>query len=238
MTSDESGERTGAGLAGVDPALRRELEALIEARVEAAVEARLGSALEAKIAGEADAQLVARVHALEGLIGDARARLEAVEAKGELERVSILVFSGDMDRLISAFIIATGAIAMGCEVSMYFTFWGLTGIKKKTVYADKSLPERMLAAMLPGGASSLGTSRMNMMGMGPALFRSLMRKHNVESLPDLIGLAREMGVKMVACQMAMGVMGIRREELIDDLEYGGVVTYLGDAIDSKVTLFI
>lgn len=226
----------------MDPALRREIEALIEARVEArveaAVEARLGAAVEATSAGKLDAQLVARVHALEGLISDAQARLEAVEAKGALEQVSILVFSGDMDRLISAFIIATGAIAMGCEVSMYFTFWGLTGLKKKTIYADKSLPERMLAAMLPGGASALGTSRMNMLGMGPALFRSLMRKHNVESLPDLIGLAREMGVKMVACQMAMGVMGIRREELIDELEYGGVVTYLGDAIDSKVTLFI
>ncbi len=231
-------DKEGPGAAGIDPALRREIEALIEARVAAEVEAQVAARVDAAVEAEVKAQLGARVSALEGLIRDAQARLQAVEAKGGLEQVSILVFSGDMDRLISAFIIATGAIAMGCEVSMYFTFWGLTGIKKQTVYANKSLPERMLAAMLPGGASSLGTSRMNMLGMGPALFRSLMRKHNVESLPDLIGLAREMGVKMVACQMAMGVMGIRREELIDDLDYGGVVTYLGDAIDSKVTLFI
>ncbi len=233
MASTEH-DKDGAASEGIDPALRREIEALIEARVAAEVEARVDAAVEAQV----KAQLGARVSELEGLISDAQARLQAVEAKGGLEQVSILVFSGDMDRLISAFIIATGAIAMGCEVSMYFTFWGLTGLKKKTVYANKSLPERMLAAMLPGGASSVGTSRMNMLGMGPALFRSLMRKHNVESLPDLIGLARELGVKMVACQMAMGVMGIRREELIDDLDYGGVVTYLGDAIDSKVTLFI
>ena len=237
MASTEH-DKDGAGSGSIDPALRREIEALIEARVAAEVEAQVQARVDAAVEAQVKAQLGARVSALEGLISDAQARLQAVEAKGGLEQVSILVFSGDMDRLISAFIIATGAIAMGCEVSMYFTFWGLTGLKKKTVYANKSLPERMLAAMLPGGASSVGTSRMNMLGMGPALFRSLMRKHNVESLPDLIGLARDLGVKMVACQMAMGVMGIRREELIDDLDYGGVVTYLGDAIDSKVTLFI
>ncbi len=219
---------------GLDPALRREIESMIDARVEMQLEAAWARRIEA----EAEALLASRVAKLEQQVIEAQARLSEVEAKGQLEQVSMLVFSGDMDRVISAFIIATGAVAMGCEVSMYFTFWGLLALKKRTVYADKSIPERMLAMLLPGSASSLGTSRMNMLGMGPALFRSLMRKHNVETLPDLISLAQELGVRMVACQMAMGVMGIQSEELLEGLDYGGAATYLGDAIDSKVTLFI
>ncbi len=239
-------QRRGRGLSGLEPALRLEIESLIEARVEARLESMIGAQIEAQIEvavsrrleAEAGAEVASRVAALEQRVLEAQTRLTQVESNGQLDQVSLLVFSGDMDRVISAFIIATGAVAMGCEVSMYFTFWGLLALKKRTVYAEKSIPERMLAMFLPGSASSLGTSRMNMLGMGPALFRSLMRKHNVETLPDLIGLAQELGVRMVACQMAMGVMGIRSEELLDGLEYGGAATYLGDAIDSKVTLFI
>ncbi|HFE47631.1 MAG TPA: hypothetical protein ENJ18_19440 [Nannocystis exedens] len=207
---------------------------MIDARVEAGVKA----AWDRRIEAEAEALLASRVATLEQQVLEAKARISEVEAKAQLEQVSLLVFSGDMDRVTSAFIIATGAVAMGCEVSMYFTFWGLLALKKRTVYAEKSIPERLLALLLPDSAKSLGTSRMNMLGMGPALFRGLMRKHNVETLPDLISLAQELGVRMVACQMAMGVMGIQSEELLDGLEYGGAATYLGDAIDSKVTLFI
>lgn len=247
-------QRQGRGLSGLEPALRLEVEAQVEAQVEARIEsmieariesmigarieARIEAAVARRLEAEAEAELVSRVATLEQRVLEAQGRLTEVESKGQLDQVSLLVFSGDMDRVISAFIIATGAVAMGCEVSMYFTFWGLLALKKRTVYAEKSIPERMLAMLLPGSAASLGTSRMNMLGMGPALFRSLMRKHNVETLPDLISLAQELGVRMVACQMAMGVMGIRSEELLDGLECGGVATYLGDAIDSKVTLFI
>ncbi|MCA9661908.1 MAG: DsrE/DsrF/DrsH-like family protein [Myxococcales bacterium] len=228
----------GNAAAGLDPELRRQLEAMIAERVEAEVAARLDAAVDQRVRELAAAAVDERLAAVESTIRDAQERLDAIEANGQIDQVSILVFSGDLDRLMSAFIIATGAVAMGFDVAMYFTFWGLLALKKKTVFASKSVPERMLAAMLPGGPGTVGTSRMNMLGMGPALFRRLMRQHNVESLPDLITLAQELGVKMVACQMAMGVMGVRREELIDGLRYGGAVTYLGDAVDSKVTLFI
>ncbi len=154
------------------------------------------------------------------------------------DRATIVVFSGDMDRLFGAFIIATGAAAMGMEVSMFFTFWGLSAIKRKTVYKGKPITGKLMAAMLPSGPDSVGTSRMNMMGLGPAFFRKMMKKNKVESLPELIDQAVEMGVRLVACRMSMDVLGMKEEELIDSAEYGGVATYLGDASDSKISLFI
>jgi peroxiredoxin family protein len=169
---------------------------------------------------------------------DAIARVEKVERAAISDRATLLVFSGDFDKLMSAFIVATGAVAMGMEVSMYFTFWGLTALKKQTIYSGKTVPEKMVSAMMPGGPRSTPTSNMNMMGMGPVFFKHLMKNNNVETLPDLISLARELGVNLIACQMAMGVMGITQDELIDDIEYGGVATYLGNACDSKLTLFI
>lgn len=153
-------------------------------------------------------------------------------------RATIVAFSGDMDKLMAAFIIATGAATMGMEVSVYCTFWALAALKKKTRLKGKPISEKLIAIMLPSGPAHLGTSEMNMMGIGPAFFGYVMKKKNIQSLPDLIGLARETGVRIIACQMAMDVMGILKEELIDDLDYGGVTTYMADACDSKVTLFI
>lgn len=153
-------------------------------------------------------------------------------------RATVVVFSGDMDKLIAAFIIATGAAAMGIDVSMYFTFWGLAALKKKTVFKGKPITEKLMGVMLPSGPTHVGTSKMNMLGIGPAFFKYVMKKKNIETLPDLIGLADEMGIRMVGCQMSMDVMGITKEELIDGLDYGGVTTYLADASDSKITLFI
>jgi peroxiredoxin family protein len=163
---------------------------------------------------------------------------KAAESAAVSDRVTMVVFSGDLDKLMAAFIVATGAAAMGMEVSMFFTFWGLAAVKKKAQYKGKPLTEKMMAVMLPSGPDRVGTSKMNMLGLGPAFFKMIMGKKKVQSLPELIELAREMEVKMVACEMSMDVMGIKREELIDGLEYGGVATYLGDASDSKVTLFI
>jgi peroxiredoxin family protein len=92
--------------------------------------------------------------------------------------------------------------------------------------------------MLPDGPQAVPTSRMNMAGMGPQFFKYLMQQRNIQSLPNMIALAQELGVKMVACEMSMGVMGVTRAELLDNIEYGGVARYLGDASKSKVTLFI
>lgn len=153
-------------------------------------------------------------------------------------RVTIVAFSGDMDKLVAAFIIATGAAAMGMEVSMYCTFWALAALKKKTSLKGKPITEKLIALMLPSGPNHLGTSEMNMLGAGPAFFSYVMKKKNIMSLPDLISLARKTGVRIIACQMAMEVMGITKEELLDNLDFGGVATYLADARNSKITLFI
>ncbi|MEM9696896.1 MAG: DsrE/DsrF/DrsH-like family protein [Myxococcota bacterium] len=163
---------------------------------------------------------------------------EGMELRLQGDRATLVVFSGEFDRLFSAFVIATGAIAMGIEVSMYFTFWGLTALKKQTTYKGKAIEEKMIARMLPPASEAAPTSRMNFLGAGTRFFQRQMALKQVETLPDMIALAQELGVKLIACQMAMDVMGIREEELLDDIEYGGVATYLGDAIDSKITLMI
>lgn len=193
-------------------------------------EKRLEELVERKVAERFDR--------LQASIDQALGQLRAAPAAPLADRATLVVFSGDMDRLLAAFVIATGAAAMAMDVSMYFTFWGLTALKKTTSFAGKSLPEKLIAAMLPSGPSRVGTSRLNMLGLGPVFFKMMMQKNHVETLPDLIALARELGVRLIACQMSMGVMGIRKEELIDGLDYGGVGTYLGDASDSKITLFI
>jgi peroxiredoxin family protein len=170
---------------------------------------------------------------------DARvdARLQQAGAV-ETNRASLLVFSGDMDRLFAAFTVALASAASGLEVSMYFTFWGLTALRKRKTFAGKSLGEKMVAMMLPSGPAAVGTSRMHMGGIGPRFFKHLMKRRNIETLPNMIAMAQEMGIKMIACEMSMNVMGITREELIDGLSYGGAATYVADAAGAKVTLFV
>jgi peroxiredoxin family protein len=199
--------------------------------------APLDPALQAMIERMVDARVDARLAGFSAQVEHALSRLQPHEG-AQCDQASLLVFSGDFDRLVSAFIIATGAVAMGIEVSMYFTFWGIVALKKQTTFAGKTIEEKMLAAMLPGGPSNTRTSRLNLLGMGPIMFKRVMAQNNVETLPGLIKLAQELGVKLIACRMAMGVMGIKDEELIEGVQYGGVATYLGDAIDSKITLFI
>lgn len=183
----------------------------------------------------------ARVAERLGVPEDAHSQAAPSPATGEpklANRATVVAFSGDMDRLMAAFIIATGAAAMGMEASMYFTFWGLAAIKKHTSFKHKKITEKLMSLMLPSGPASVGTSKMNMFGMGPAFFRHVMKKKNVQTLPELVALAQEMGVRIVACQMSMDVMGITLDELIDGIEYGGVATYLSDARNSRITLFV
>ena len=201
------------------------------------IPAPLDPALQAMIERMVDARVDARLAGFSARVEDALTRLQA-HGGAPRDQASLLVFSGDFDRLVSAFIIATGAVAMGIEVSLYFTFWGLVALKKQTTFAGKTIEEKMLAAMLPGGPTKTGTSKMNMLGMGPIMFKRVMAQNHVETLPGLIKLAQDLGVKLIACRMAMGVMGIKDEELLDGVQYGGVATYLGDAIESKITLFI
>ncbi|MFM1904386.1 MAG: coenzyme disulfide reductase [Planctomycetota bacterium] len=194
----------------------------LEALVAAAVEKRIGSSL----------------NDLERTVAELRSQVAEVREHCPEDRATIVAFSGDMDRLFAAFTIASGAVAMGMEVSIFFTFWGLAALRVRTTYSGKSLGQKMAAVMLPSGPGSVPTSRMNMAGMGPAFFKMLMKQKNVQSLPEMLEMVRELGVRLVACEMSMGVMGVSREELLPDIDYGGVATYLGDAARSKITLFI
>lgn len=152
---------------------------------------------------------------------------------------TIIVFSGDLDKVLAGFIIANGAAAMGRPVTMFFTFWGLTALRKAEKQpVKKSFMEAMFGAMLPRGSRKLGLSRMNMAGMGTAMMKKIMKDKNVDSLEALIQKAMKAGVRVVACTMSMDVMGIKPEELIEGVELGGVGAYLGDAEESNVNLFI
>jgi len=152
---------------------------------------------------------------------------------------TIIVFSGDLDKVIASFIIANGAAAMGRPVTMFFTFWGLTVLRKsEKLRVKKTFMESMFGSMLPRGSKKLKLSRMNMGGMGTAMMKKIMNDKHVDSLEDLIQKAMKSGIKIVACTMSMDVMGIKQEELIDGVELGGVGAYLGDAEESNVNLFI
>ena len=160
---------------------------------------------------------------------------------GAEDRVSIIVFSGDLDKVLAAFVIATGAVAMGMEAVMFFTFWGtpvLRDSKKKA--GGKDLMGKMFGFMLPKGRNAIKLSNMNMAGMGTAMMKSLMKKKNVASLDEMFEMAAELGVKIYICEMSMSLMGFKKEEFIDypNLEYVGVATFLEQAKNSKVQLFI
>jgi NADPH-dependent 2,4-dienoyl-CoA reductase/sulfur reductase-like enzyme/peroxiredoxin family protein/TusA-related sulfurtransferase/rhodanese-related sulfurtransferase len=152
---------------------------------------------------------------------------------------TIIVFSGDMDKVLASFVIANGAAAMGRPVTMFFTFWGLNVLRKtEKQNIKKPLIDTMFGKMMPQGVNKLKLSKMNMGGLGTAMMRKVMKDKNIDSLEDLIKKAMANGVKMIACTMSMDVMGITKEELIDGVEFAGVGTYLGDAEESNVNLFI
>lgn len=155
------------------------------------------------------------------------------------EGKTIIVFSGDLDRVLASFIIANGAAAMGRPVTMFFTFWGLNVLRKSQKQpVKKTFMESMFGSMMPRGIDKLKLSKMNMGGMGTSMMKKIMKDKNVDSLEMLIKKAIKNGVKIVACTMSMDVMGIKAEELIDGVQLGGVGAYLGDAEESNVNLFI
>jgi peroxiredoxin family protein len=137
------------------------------------------------------------------------------------EKTSIIVHSGDMDKMYSALIVANGSLAMGMEVSLYFTFWGLLRLKK-------------------GGLEKGPLSKMNFLGLGRMMIKSRMKKNNVASLERLVTDFKELGGRIIACEMTMDIMGVKKKDLREDLidEYGAVGTYIRDARDSAITLLI
>lgn len=178
------------------------------------------------------------MQALEGKLRELEERLDNVEGRLAEDLVTLVVFSGDLDRVLAGFIIATGAAAMGQQVSMFFTFWGLSVLKKDNQLPGKTLFQKMMALMSPASSKSLPVSKMNYFGVGAKMLRSMMKNKNVNSLEEMISLARELGVRMIACEMSRDVMGVKESELVDGLECGGVASFLADSLKSRTSLFI
>lgn len=152
---------------------------------------------------------------------------------------TFVIFSGDLDKTIAVFIMANGAAAMGRQVTMFFTFWGLNVLRKpEKVKVKKNFIGKLFGVMMPRGTKKLGLSRMNFGGMGAKMIRSVMKQNGIESVEELMDDAVKHGVRLVACQMSMDIMGITKEELIDGVELGGVATMLGSAEKSDLTYFI
>jgi peroxiredoxin family protein len=179
-----------------------------------------------------------RIQILEEKVRDLEKRLLYAEAQIPEDRVTLVVFSGDLDRVLAAFVIAIGAAALGQQVSMFFTFWGLGVLKKDKQLAGKTVLQKMMAVMSPGSSQNLPVSKMNYFGVGAKMLRSMMKERNVSSLEEMIALAREMGVRMIACEMSRDAMGIKEAELVGGLECGGVAAFLGDSLRSRTSLFI
>ncbi|MBM7647472.1 peroxiredoxin family protein [Bacillus ectoiniformans] len=155
------------------------------------------------------------------------------------KKTTIVLFSGDYDKAMAAYIIANGAAAYDHEVTIFHTFWGLNALRKdEHVEVKKGFMEKMFGKMMPRGADKMGLSNMNFAGMGPKLIKDIMKKHNAMPLPDLISMAQEQEVKLVACTMTMDLLGLHKEELLEGIEYAGVAAYLADAEDGHVNLFI
>ena len=170
---------------------------------------------------------------------DLEKQIAEVRGRTAEDRAAIIVFSGDLDKVLASFVLATGAAAAGLQTSMFFTFWGLSVLKDKAgPVGPKSLKERMFAMMTPSGSQALGTSKLNFFGMGASMLRAMMKDKGIASLEELIALARELDVKMIACTMSMDAMGIAKEELASGLEYGGVATFMADAARARVCLFV
>ncbi len=156
------------------------------------------------------------------------------------EKITIIVFSGDLDKALAAFNLAMGAAAMEMKVTMFFTFWGLNVIRKdKKVSRARGMIRKMLNLVNRGGAKRLPLSRLNMGGLGGSMMKKLMKDSKTPPLEEMIRMAHEMGVEFIACTTSMGMMGILREDLITEVgRLAGVATYLGEAREGKINLFI
>lgn len=179
------------------------------------------------------ADLARQIEALRDEVAELRERTP-------LDKAAIIVFSGDLDKLLASLVLATGAAAAGLETTMFFTFWGLSSLKKKGAgsLSGKSLKEKMFAVMTPSSTEAMGVSKMNFFGIGAGMLRTMMKEKNVTSVEEMLQLARDLGVKMIACTMSMDVMGVERNELADDVELGGVAAFMAEASRARVSLFL
>lgn len=157
------------------------------------------------------------------------------------KKVTIILFSGEMDRALAACNISIGARTMGMDATIFFTFWGLNFLRKDKPYLkNKNLLQRVMAILNRGGRKKAPLSRFNFLGVGPELMGIMMKNQNMLSLEEAFRTAKDMGVKMIACTITMGVMGLSEKDMEESLvdEYAGVATYLYEANRSSITLFI
>ena len=158
---------------------------------------------------------------------------------GIRDRKTMVIFSNDFDKMVAAFIIANGAASTGSEITMFFTFWGLNLLRKdQNCKVHKNIIEKMFGMMMPRGAEKLSLSKMKMGGIGTMMIKQIMKKKNVLSLKELMDSAQQNRVHFVACSMSMDIMGIKKEELIDGVEIGGVASYLEKADNAGYNIFI
>jgi peroxiredoxin family protein len=178
---------------------------------------------------------------IEAQLEEFKSKIEALENKAPENKISMVVFSGDLDKILAAFVIGTGAVAMGMDVVMFFTFWGTPVLRDKNKsVGGKDIMGKMFGGMLPKGTGSIKLSNMNMGGMGTAMMKSLMKKKNVASVEEMLAMAEELGVRIFICEMSMDLMGFKREEMIDykGLTFCGVAKFLEEAHNSRIQLFI
>jgi peroxiredoxin family protein len=167
-------------------------------------------------------------------------RVGKMEA-GTKDQLSMVVFSGDMDKILAALIISTGAAAYDMKVKLFFTFWAISALRDpKKNGKGKNMIEKMFGLMLPRGAGKVKLSKMNMGGMGTTMIKGIMKKHKVASLEEMFKTAGELGIEINICEMSMNLMGFKKEEMIDypGMTVCGVGTFLSDAQESKIQLFI
>jgi peroxiredoxin family protein len=177
---------------------------------------------------------------IENQVSELKVQLNRLK-EGTKDQLSMVVFSGDLDKILAAMIIATGAAAYDMKVKLFFTFWAISALRdpKKNV-KGKSLMEKMFGIMLPKGAEKVKLSKMNMGGMGTSMIKGIMKKNKVASLEDMFRTAGELGIEINICEMSMNLMGFKKAEMIDypGMTICGVATFLSDAQESKVQLFI
>ena len=155
------------------------------------------------------------------------------------KKTTIVLFSDDYDKAMAAYIIANGAAAYDHEVTIFHTFWGLNALRKDSqVPVKKNFLEKMFGKLMPRGTDKMGISKMNYLGMGPKMIKRVMKKHNAMPLPQLVDMAQEQDVKLIACTMTMDLLGLQKKELLDEIEYGGVAAYVGEAEEGNISLFI
>lgn len=163
---------------------------------------------------------------------------QANETAEKLNQLVIILFSRDLDKVLSAFIIASAACALDIKVKIVFTFWGISAIKDKRVFSKKKISEKLMSLMSPKSFKNLPISNLNMLGIGPKFLKYMMKGHKMASLEDLMNICVEEGAQFLACEMTMNIMGIKKEELLPGIEYTGVTKIITEAMHSNFTLYI